>query len=122
MLIVWEVLDLLRIVIRNPNALLDPLEAKNEKLYRDEESGVEVEVVDHVAFVEWIVQNYENFGTQLEFVSDRSEEGNQFCKGFGGVGGLMWYRVELEMFDEPDIVRTATRASMKPVGDVAVEL
>jgi len=107
-LIVWEALDILRMVIRNPHTdtttthCLTPQEAKNEKLYRDAESNVELEVVDNKAFVEWIVENYKNFGTKLEFITDRSQEGNQFCKGFGGVGGLMRYRVEFEMFEEPD--------------------
>lgn len=26
-------------------------------------------------------------GTTLEIVTDRSQEGSQFCKGFGGIGG-----------------------------------
>ena len=46
--------------------------------------------------------NYKNFGTKLDFITDRSQEGNQFVKGFGGVGGLLRYRVEFEQFDEPD--------------------
>jgi len=106
--ICWEALDVVRLVIRNPHTdvstthCLTPQDAKNEKLYRDPESNVELEVVENKLFVEWIVENYKNFGTKLEFVTDRSQEGNQFCKGFGGVGGLMRYRVEFEMFDEPD--------------------
>merc|ERR1719336_3564783 len=63
-LICWENLEVVRLVIRNPHTdvsnthYLTPQDAKNEKLYRDEESGVELEVVEHVAFVEWIVENY----------------------------------------------------------------
>jgi len=45
---------------------------------------------------------YKTFGAKLEFITDRSQEGNQFCKGFGGIGGLMRYKVEFEMFDEPE--------------------
>jgi len=108
-LIVWENLELVRIVVRNPHTdvsethLLTPEQSKNEKLYRDPESGVELEVSDHKLFVEWIVETYKNYGTKLEFVTDRSQEGNQFCKGFGGVGGLMRYRVEFELYEEPDL-------------------
>merc|ERR1712045_1027656 len=81
---------------------LTPEQAKNEKLYRDQETGEQLDVTKNELFVEWIVENYKTFGTKLEFITDRSQEGNQFCKGFGGIGGLMRYRVEFENFDEPD--------------------
>jgi len=106
-LICWEQLDLNRIQIRNPHTsaeqtlYLTPEQAKQDKWYRDAESGVELEVVDSEPFVEWIVANHKTFGCKLEFITDRSQEGNQFCKGFGGIGGLMRYKVEFEVFDEP---------------------
>jgi len=65
--------------------------------------SVELDVHENELFVEWIVNNYKSFGTKLEFITDRSQEGNQFCKGFGGVGGLMRYKVEFDVFDEPDV-------------------
>jgi peptide chain release factor subunit 1 len=108
-LIVWENLDLLRIVIKNPHTdsekieFLTTAESKNEKLYRDPETGHELTVEDNQMFVEWIVQTYKTFGAKLEFVTDRSQEGNQFCKGFGGIGGLMRYRVEFEVFDDDNV-------------------
>jgi len=108
-LIVWEELEIRRIKICNPHTqkedihYLTPQEAKNEKLYRCPDTGVELDVVENEPFVEWIVENYKTFGTKLEFITDRSQEGNQFCKGFGGIGGLMRYRVEFEMFDEPNL-------------------
>lgn len=107
-LIVWENLEVKRLHIKNNHTDTEqivwatPEEAKSEKLYRDPDSGVELELVDSILFVEWIVENYKTFGTRLEFITDRSQEGNQFCKGFGGIGGLMRYRVEFEHFEEPD--------------------
>jgi len=108
-LIVWEELAIKRIEIKNPHSgttnveYVTPEEEKNDKLYRCQETGVELDVVTNVLFVEWIVETYKNYGTKLEFVTDRSQEGNQFCKGFGGIGGLMRYKVEFEMFDEPEV-------------------
>jgi peptide chain release factor subunit 1 len=108
-LICWENLDILRIEIRNPHTdvqhthYLTPEQAKDPKLYRDPYSNVELETVNNEPFVEWIAVNYKNFGTKLDFITDRSQEGNQFVKGFGGVGGLLRYRVEFEQFDEPDL-------------------
>merc|ERR1719436_1868051 len=60
-LVVWENLEILRLVIKNPHTgtsetlYVTPQEAKNEKLYRDPESGVELDVADNTLFVEWIV-------------------------------------------------------------------
>jgi len=40
--------------------------------------------------LEWLAQNYKKKGAILEFVTDRSQEGSQFCKGFGGIGGVLF--------------------------------
>merc|ERR1719356_1706898 len=107
-LIVWENLELKRIVTKAPQSereethYVTPEQAKNDKLYRDKETGEQLDVIENIVFVEWIVENYKTFGTKLEFITDRSQEGNQFCKGFGGVGGIMRYSVEFEQFEEPD--------------------
>merc|ERR1740123_2890402 len=108
-LIVWENLELKRITTkcnssdREDTHYVTPEQAKNDKLYRDKETGEQLDVTGNVLFVEWIVENYKTFGTKLEFITDRSQEGNQFCKGFGGIGGIMRYSVEFEQFEEPDL-------------------
>jgi peptide chain release factor subunit 1 len=35
-------------------------------------------------------------GAQLEIVTDKSQEGSQFCSGFGGIGGMLRYRVDFD--------------------------
>jgi peptide chain release factor subunit 1 len=38
-------------------------------------------------------------------VTNRSQEGAQFCKGFGGIGGLLRYKVDftnLQTVDDED--------------------
>jgi peptide chain release factor subunit 1 len=55
-----------------------------------------MDIVSQEPFIEWIAENYKEFGTTLEFVSDRSTEGNQFVKGFGGIGGILRYKVNFE--------------------------
>lgn len=38
-------------------------------------------------------------------MTDRSQEGMQFCKGFGGIGGILRYKVafeDLAMYDEEE--------------------
>ena len=39
--------------------------------------------------LEWLANNYKNFGCKLEFVTNRSQEGSQFCRGFGGIGEIL---------------------------------
>jgi len=55
----------------------------------DRETGVEREIVDNILLTEYIVENYMTCGMKLEFVTDKSSEGNQFCMGFGGLGGIL---------------------------------
>ena len=32
----------------------------------------------------------------MEIVTDKSQEGSQFVRGFGGVGGILRYKVDLQ--------------------------
>jgi peptide chain release factor subunit 1 len=51
---------------------------------------------DEEPFVDWIAENYKSYGCTLAFVSDRSSEGTQFAEGFGGIGGILRYRVDMD--------------------------
>ena len=39
--------------------------------------------------LEWLSEHYKEFGTTLEIITDKSQEGSQFVKGFGGLGGAL---------------------------------
>ncbi len=72
----------------------------NDTHFHDKETGVSLEITERVSLVEWLANNYKAFGANLEFITDRSQEGSQFCKGFGGIGGLLRWKVdfsEMEM-------------------------
>lgn len=110
-LIVWENLTINRIVVRNTTTNeekvlhLSPDQEKNDTHFHDSTTGVLLEVIDRVTLVEWLANNYKTFGANLEFVTDRSQEGSQFCKGFGGIGGLLRWKVdfmEMEIAAELD--------------------
>ena len=51
-------------------------------------------VVEPQPLLEWFTEKYKEFGANLEFVTNRSQEGAQFVKGFGGIGGLLRYKVD----------------------------
>lgn len=39
---------------------------------------------------------------RLEFITNRSQEGSQFCKGFGGIGGILRWQVDFVAMEEYD--------------------
>lgn len=108
-LIVWENLDITRFVLKNHVAdqeviqHLNPEQEKDKANFVDKETGVELELIEKLALLEWLANNYKSFGATLEIVTDRSQEGSQFCKGFGGIGGILRYRVDFQSMEyEPD--------------------
>lgn len=101
-LIVWEELEIDRYLLRN-NQTGEETELhlnkeqsakKDESLFRDKETGFELEIVEQISLLEWLANNYIKFGCELEFITDRSQEGSQFCKGFGGIGGILRFKPE----------------------------
>lgn len=105
-LIVWENLEIERYVLRNNSTgeetvvHLNEEEAKNPAHFHDKETGAELQITESMSMVEWLATNYKELGTTLEFVTDRSQEGAQFTKGFGGIGGLLRWRVDFVQMDE----------------------
>uniref|UniRef100_H2YIE0 Eukaryotic peptide chain release factor subunit 1 n=1 Tax=Ciona savignyi TaxID=51511 RepID=H2YIE0_CIOSA len=61
-------------------------------------------MTDSCPLLEWFANNYKKFGATLEIVTDRSQEGSQFVKGFGGIGGMLRYRIDFQSleFNEDD--------------------
>lgn len=68
---------------------LTPVQEKDKSHFIDKETGVELELIDSMPFLEWLANNYKSFGATLEIVTDKSQEGAQFVKGFGGIGGSL---------------------------------
>ncbi|KAJ3368739.1 eukaryotic peptide chain release factor subunit 1 [Allomyces macrogynus ATCC 38327] len=108
-LIVWENLDIVRYVLKNPSTgeeivkhLKPSQEGEREHFVQD---GQDLETIDKMPLLEWFAEHYKEFGATLEFVTNRSQEGSQFVKGFGGIGGLLRYKVDfatLNAYDEDD--------------------
>ena len=99
-LIIWENLEVNRYVLRNAStseesiAHLTNEQEGNETFFKDQETGAELEVVEKESMVEWMANNYKQFGCNLEFVTDKSGEGTQFVKGFGGIGAILRWKVD----------------------------
>ena len=108
-LIIWDNLEINRLVLRNTSTgeerviHLTKEQESQDSFFHDPVTGVELETIEKEPFVEWMANNYKNFGCNLEFVTDRSGEGTQFVKGFGGVGGILRWKVdftELQGFED----------------------
>ena len=106
-LIVFENLETTRWVLKNSEGaelILFTTKAQetDREQFMDKVTGQEMDIVDQGAFLEWLAEKYKDFGATLEFVSDRSSEGNQFVKGFGGIGAMLRYKVNFEQLAEAD--------------------
>lgn len=101
-LICWENLDLVRYVLKNHQSgeetilHLTPEQEKDKTHFTDKATGVELELVDSMPLLEWLANNYKSFGATLEIITDRSQEGSQYVRGFGGIGGILRYKVDLQ--------------------------
>ncbi|KAI0692208.1 peptide chain release factor eRF1/aRF1 [Cytidiella melzeri] len=99
-LIVWENLDITRHVLRNAASeeiivYVNKEQEKDREKFMDKSTGTEMEAVEEPqALLDWFTEKYKEFGANLEFVTNRSQEGAQFVKGFGGIGGLLRYKVD----------------------------
>ncbi|XP_033756375.1 eukaryotic peptide chain release factor subunit 1 [Pecten maximus] len=106
-LIVWENLDITRYVLKNhqtevENILhLKPEQEKDKTYFIDKDTGVELELSEQMPLLEWFANNYKKFGATLEIITDKSQEGAQFVRGFGGIGGILRYQVDFQVFNTP---------------------
>jgi len=106
-LIVFENLEITRWTLKSSEGSevilhTSKLQEQDRSLFMDKETGQEMEVIEQMPFLEWLAEKYRDFGATLEFVSDRSSEGNQFVKGFGGIGAILRYKVNFEQLAEYD--------------------
>lgn len=108
-LIVWEDLPHNRLTLRNESTgaetfkLLSPPEESIASNFVDADTGAKLETVDRVPLVEWFANSYKDFGTTLEFVTAKSQEGSQFCKGFGGIGGILRWKLDFMELDYDEV-------------------
>lgn len=105
--VVWEDLQVYRYTLMNSTSgdtevkHLNNEQASDDSHFKDKDGNI-LEVQEKLSLLEWLANNYKKFGCALEFVSNKSQEGSQFCRGFGGIGGLLRYAVDLTEFEVPE--------------------
>ena len=113
-LLVWESLDCDRFELLNTTTQkmevkhLTAEQQKDTSHFKDKETNTDLEVQEKKALLEWLADNYKKFGCALEFITNKSQEGSQFCRGFGGIGGILRYQVDLAQLHGEDPEETGT--------------
>merc|ERR1719462_70004 len=108
-LICWENLDIQRVTLKNHASgeekilFLNSEQEKDKTHFLDKETNVELELEENMPLLEWMANNYKKFGAALEIITDRSQEGSQYVRGFGGIGGMLRYLVDFQSLQCDDL-------------------
>merc|ERR1711874_895806 len=89
-LICWENLDIQRVTLKNHTSGEEKILFLNSEQEKDKTHFTD-----------------KDFGAALEIITDRSQEGSQYVRGFGGIGGMLRYLVDFQSlqcddFDEEE--------------------
>lgn len=81
--------------------LMTEAEAVKQNIH-SHEAGKAQNEIEEENFVDWLAMNYQKFGCTLELISDRSQEGTQLVRGFGGIGGVLRYKLDVMALRDHD--------------------
>lgn len=103
-LIIWEQLTLMRCVYKSQDndVLIKYFPENSDNNVFIDKYEKKYDRIEYIPFIDWIVDNHKHYGTRIEFVTDKSQQALQFCKGFGGIGAILRYRVVNETYDDLD--------------------
>lgn len=102
MIMLFEEIEVTRYEIKNPVKdetkvyYLNAIQEQDPKYFKDQDTGVDLEIVSSEQLGDWLCLNYKDYGVQLQFITDKSPDGFQFVKGFGGIGGFTRYKMDLD--------------------------
>jgi len=113
-LLVWEALGLRAAYVEDTGELLrweHPDGRGGIRKGENEQDGNDDDIrsVRWATLLEWLIDHGRfKYGCDLELVTDCTQEGSQFCKGFGGLGALLRYQnpASTVSYDEDDGVQS----------------
>lgn len=100
--LLWDEILVTRYEIKDPSGgsnrvlYLTPAQEEDPKWFKDHETGNDLEICESEPLADWLCVNYMKFGSKIELISDKTQEGFQFAKGFGGIGGVLRYKVDID--------------------------
>lgn len=101
-LLIWENLDIIRNVLVRKSDQSQKIIFSSKTKPIPQEDLEEYKVIESDSLIDYVAENYNKFGAQLQLVQNCSAEGNQFCLGFGGIGALLRYRMEENISKEEE--------------------
>jgi len=107
-LIISSKLNYQRIELQNPKTkeitfkYLRPEEMENIKKFYDVSGKIPLKVLSKVELLEWLTEEGASLVSNIQFISSKSPEGHSFNTGYGGIGGLLRYEINLNDFDYGD--------------------
>lgn len=96
-LLVYEDLDWLRVEVTNLTTKESSVEylTPEQLNKRKKESSGDYQFESQL-LLEWLVDNYQTLGCNLELISASTPESKQFIRGFGGMAALLRYEMDME--------------------------
>jgi len=95
LLLIWEGLE-----VREAEADMD---AASDDVHKDGNGNDNCDKGDNGGecerrplLLDRLVQEHSKYGCTLEIVSDKTQEGSQFCKGLGGIGAVLRYAIDID--------------------------
>jgi len=90
-LLVWSDLALFRRVLKRGDDIKWQLRMPDQELKIDDGW----ELLEETLLLTWLIEHGEDFGASISLVSGHTPAGSQFIAGFGGLGALLRYHVEM---------------------------
>jgi len=96
-LILWDHLPFIRVeaVSRSDPEKKEVFFLKNEGESIENVEKPQWEIIEEMPLIDWILDHYKDFGSNIELVSNQSSEGNQFVLGFGGLAAILRYAFKM---------------------------
>ncbi|KAK9873695.1 hypothetical protein WA026_023803 [Henosepilachna vigintioctopunctata] len=103
-----EKLNIQRYVLKNLTTgnqtilYLTPKQEKNKLFFTDKESGAKLKIITRNPMMEWLAKNHNTYGATLKVLSKECRESNAQLQNYGGIGGLLRYKVDFQSLKIPE--------------------
>ena len=102
-LIIWENINFVKLTLENNRGdkIVEyvPANKVNGVKFTPNDSKIEYKILENIPLSEYLLNNYKKYVNHLEIVTDKTSEGNQFVKGFNGIGGILRYKLEHNFYE-----------------------